>query len=98
MRSPKAAVVLLLDWTTLLALARGQVSSVWMSSWSVHVRQALRQPWLGPGLVLAVILAVWAMRSREPEPAGPTPRRRFRKPALDAFRGAPRHTHPDLEV
>lgn len=101
MRSRRSAVLLLLDWTTLLASARGHLLSVWTEGWAIHLRSAIRQPWLGPGLVIAAVLLLWRGHRAEPESASALSHlaaRRFRKPSLERFRGVPPQAHRDLEV
>jgi len=100
-RSRRSAVLLLLDWTTLLASARGHLLSAWTAASAVHLRSAIRQPWLGPGLVIAAVLLLW--RGHQPETENVSrlsdlAKRRFRKPSLERFQGVPPQAHRDLEV
>jgi hypothetical protein len=57
-------------------------------------------PWLGPGLVIGALLALFSLRgngTKSIEIERNRVKRSFRKPALEAFRELPHH-HRNLEL
>lgn len=97
----QCAVLLLLDLTfaarpsvaeatacSALATALPSITS-WLA-WAMHTT------WLGPGLILALILLL-TLRPAPKTPETPV-RHLFRRPRLERFRGLAPRTHRDLEI
>ena len=94
-------VVLLLGsitaWLTPLAGARGRFAlAVKLPDIAGLAMRALHVPWLGPGLVLAVLLLV-TLRGTRRRAFKPL-HRRFRMPRLERYRGDIPRRHRDLEI
>jgi hypothetical protein len=58
--------------------------------------QSLHTPWLGPGLVIALLLLV-TLRGKRTKAYKPL-HRRFRMPKLERYRGEIPRRHRDLEI
>jgi ABC-type sulfate transport system permease component len=101
-RSLGAFVVFLLlnrysAWLTLPAAAQGSfVLGTKLSAMPELVSRVLDIPWLGPGLVVAVVLLLTLRGTRR---AAYKPLyRRFRTPRLERHRGEIPRRHRDLEI
>ena len=95
-----AAAFLLLDCLRASAAERGPLLLAAVSIGPDLFQRIIHTSWLGPGLVLAVILALFVLMSgssRKPmENHGLV--RRFRTPRLERYRGVPLRQHQDLDV
>jgi hypothetical protein len=100
-RSLGSFVVFLLGsiaaWLTPPAAARGRfVLGARLSEIPALVSRALNTPWLGPGLVVAVVLLLTLRGTRR---AAYKPLHRiFRMPRLERYRGEIPRRHQDLEL
>jgi len=61
-----------------------------------HLNRTLHTPWLGPGLVIALLLLV-TLRGKRIKAYKPL-HRRFRMPRLERYRGEIPRRHRDLEI
>jgi len=100
-RSLGSFVVFLLGsiaaWLTPSALARGRfVLAARLSEVPGLISRALNTPWLGPGLIVAVVLLLTLRGARRM--AFKPLHRRFRMPRLERFRGKIPRRHQDLEI
>lgn len=106
MRSGKIMAALLLlvgpkGRASLLAWARGLSALVAGVGWWVPLRDTVRLPWLGPGLLLALVLLISLLARRgtpDEEPVHRMAKRSFRAPRIEEFRRLPPRNHSDLEV
>lgn len=84
-------------WLTPPALAHGRfVLAAKLSDVPTLVSRALNTPWLGPGLVVAVVLLL-TLRGARAMVSKPL-HRKFRMPRLERFRGKMPRRHQDLEI
>ena len=85
------------DWLTPPSMAHGRfVLAAKLSDVPALVSRALNTPWLGPGLVVAVVLLLTLRGARKM--ASKPLHRRFQMPRLERYRGEIPRRHQDLEI
>lgn len=84
-------------WRTPLAAALGRFAlAAKLADAPAVVSKALDTPWLGPGIVVAVVLLLTLRGTRR---AAYKPLHRiFRMPRLERYRGKTTRRHQDLEI
>lgn len=88
------SVSLLLDWLNLLVWARGYFA---LREWALRAESMLREQWVWPGLVLALLFIV-SHRGRAARDGRSGLQRTFRRPRLERFSEVHPSHHQDLEV
>lgn len=94
------AAFLLLNCLPALAIVREPLLLTADLTYSQFFQRVIHTPWLGPGLVIGILLALVALmtHSADKPKNAKVLVRKFRAPRLERFRGALPKNHQDLEI
>lgn len=94
------AVFLLLNHLSAFALVREPLLLTADPNYPQAFQRVIHTSWLGPGLLIAVVLVVFALITRSPDKHKKVKvlERKLRAPRLERFRGALPKNHRDLEI